>query len=186
MSISNLNSAEVVTLTAEVRVLMVGNRQITLSVAKQLDEVYVTEIEPFGRVRISNKVMIIGKNKEDGSLVKASFPSSNEYECYCTYDGKIKICGNWYKYSTYDYKDKVSYVKLKYDTETIIVDYSKTCSETNNSECNSDIFFTENGYIVKNEELHECIHDEVDRLKNLRRLVSSLKMMPLIVLAGLK
>ena len=43
-------TATVETLTAEVRVLMVGNRQITLSVAKQLDEVPIAEIEVFGRV----------------------------------------------------------------------------------------------------------------------------------------
>ena len=42
------STATVETLTAEVRVLMVGNRQITLSVAKQLDEVPIAEIEVFG------------------------------------------------------------------------------------------------------------------------------------------
>ena len=54
-------TATVETLTAEVRVLMVGNRQITLSVAKQLDVVtpldHVTNaITPFGRVRTGAKV----------------------------------------------------------------------------------------------------------------------------------
>jgi hypothetical protein len=38
-------------LTAEVRVLMVGSRQITLSVVRQLDHADPGEIQPFGRVR---------------------------------------------------------------------------------------------------------------------------------------
>jgi hypothetical protein len=43
--------AEVVALTAEVRALMVGSRQITLSVYRQLDTVASEHVEPFGRVR---------------------------------------------------------------------------------------------------------------------------------------
>ncbi len=45
-------TATVETLTAEVRVLMVGNRQVTASVAKQLDHVALSELEIMGRVRI--------------------------------------------------------------------------------------------------------------------------------------
>lgn len=50
------DTATVETLTAEVRVLMVGNRQITLSVARQLDviDIYsslVEEFKPLGRVK---------------------------------------------------------------------------------------------------------------------------------------
>lgn len=52
-------SATVETLTAEVRVLMVGNRQVTLSVYRQLDTVLSGEIDPFGRVRDS---------KDEGAL----------------------------------------------------------------------------------------------------------------------
>lgn len=47
-------TATVEVLTAEVRVLMVGSRQITLSVARQLDYVPVTSLEPFGRVRLGS------------------------------------------------------------------------------------------------------------------------------------
>jgi hypothetical protein len=61
-------------LTAEVRVLMVGSRQITLSVARQLDTVNADEIEPFGRVRVlqkpdRNDVEVIGS--ADGVLAYA-------------------------------------------------------------------------------------------------------------------
>lgn len=43
-------TATVEVLTAEVRVLMVGSRQVTLSVYNQLDHVPSGGIEPFGRV----------------------------------------------------------------------------------------------------------------------------------------
>lgn len=43
-------TATVETLTAEVRVLVVGNRQVTLSVYRQLDNIDPEWFEPFGRV----------------------------------------------------------------------------------------------------------------------------------------
>lgn len=52
-TINGAASATVETLTAEVRTLMVGNRQITLSVYRQLDREPYELIEPFGRVRDS-------------------------------------------------------------------------------------------------------------------------------------
>jgi hypothetical protein len=45
------STATVETLTAEVRVLMVGSRQVTLSVVRQLDIAKPDQIMPFGRVR---------------------------------------------------------------------------------------------------------------------------------------
>jgi hypothetical protein len=57
---SATSTATVETLAAEVRVLMVGNRQVTLSVAKQLDSFSTYEdeslnFEPFGRIRTGTK-----------------------------------------------------------------------------------------------------------------------------------
>ena len=45
------HSAHIEMLTAEVKVLQVGSRQVTLSVYRQLDWAAADEIEPFGRVR---------------------------------------------------------------------------------------------------------------------------------------
>ncbi len=45
-------AATVEVLTAEVRVLMVGSRQVTMSVFGQLDRVDPRDVEPFGRVRV--------------------------------------------------------------------------------------------------------------------------------------
>lgn len=55
-----ISTASVQTLTAEVRVLMVGSRQVTLSVAKQLDVVELGDLKPFGRVRLNDGVWVIG------------------------------------------------------------------------------------------------------------------------------
>jgi hypothetical protein len=67
-------TAKVEVLTAEVRVLMVGSRQVTLSVYRQLDYVPPDRIEPFGRVRDSHdthtgsSVFVVGRDA-DGTLV---------------------------------------------------------------------------------------------------------------------
>lgn len=46
----DIDTASIEVLTAEVRTLVVGNRQVTLSVFKQLDRVGPEVIVPFGRV----------------------------------------------------------------------------------------------------------------------------------------
>ena len=68
-------TATVEVLTAEVRVLMVGSRQVTLSVARQLDQVPLEAVEPFGRVRVrdADADQVIGRSRKDGSLVLANF-----------------------------------------------------------------------------------------------------------------
>jgi hypothetical protein len=75
-------TATVETLTAEVRVLMVGSRQITLSVYGQLDRIDAGEIEPFGRVRPKDGtpgwIYIIGKNPGNGELVRACVPFTDD------------------------------------------------------------------------------------------------------------
>jgi hypothetical protein len=65
-------TATVEVLTAEVRVLMVGSRQITRSVYRQLDWHDPRDMEVFGRVNEgdSGDVEIIGKLRSDGSLVR--------------------------------------------------------------------------------------------------------------------
>jgi hypothetical protein len=71
------STATVETLTPEVRVLQVGNRQVTMSVAKQLDSVPLAEIEVFGRVSVSvwgsdrDNVELIGRSTNTGALVRS-------------------------------------------------------------------------------------------------------------------
>jgi hypothetical protein len=75
MAISHNSTATVTTLTAEVRVLMVGARQITSGVYDQLDYVESEYIEPFGRVRprngTSNLIYVVGRRMESTDLVKS-------------------------------------------------------------------------------------------------------------------
>jgi hypothetical protein len=75
-------TATVETLTAEVRVLMVGTRQVTLSVYGQLDFVEIDAMEPFGRVRPRDAqldyIYLIGRHLESGSLVRAAEPGGEE------------------------------------------------------------------------------------------------------------
>ena len=56
---SHQASAKVETLTAEVRVLMVGNRQVTKSVYLQLDYSPPWRIAPFGRVNTGLHIQIV-------------------------------------------------------------------------------------------------------------------------------
>jgi hypothetical protein len=79
-------TATVETLTAEVHVLQVGNRQITLCVVKQLDRVRYVELEPMGRVRSGRKeepgagechLEVVGRSYTDGALVFAFAPTAH-------------------------------------------------------------------------------------------------------------
>ena len=70
-----MTTATVETLTAEVRTLVVGKRQVTLSVYRQLDSARLEEVEPFGRVRDDkeNGRHVVGRHRETGALVRASY-----------------------------------------------------------------------------------------------------------------
>jgi len=67
--------ATVEVLTAEVRALMVGSRQVTLSVFRQLDWVDWDDILPMGRVNDYREnvtgQMVVGRHAKDGTLVRA-------------------------------------------------------------------------------------------------------------------
>jgi hypothetical protein len=85
----SVRSATVEALTAEVRVLMVGSRQITLSVVRQLDKVAPELIEPFGRVRAArqpalNEIEVVG-SLQDGILAYST-TTAYSHLCYSRYD----------------------------------------------------------------------------------------------------
>jgi hypothetical protein len=70
-----MNTATVEVLTAEVRTLMVGSRQITLSVYRQLDHVDIRRCDPFGRVndpQDGGGVNVVGRDTETGALVRST------------------------------------------------------------------------------------------------------------------
>lgn len=75
--------ATVTTLTAEVRTLVIGARQVTLSVFNQLDSVDYTAIEPFGRVSPRgaawHELHVVGRATRGvsvGALVRSWVPTS--------------------------------------------------------------------------------------------------------------
>jgi hypothetical protein len=84
---SPVTTAEVETLTAEVKTLVVGNRQVTLSVYRQLDHAWAWDVEAFGRVndrggddpnrgkRVrrstpTRRVEVVGRHLKTGALVR--------------------------------------------------------------------------------------------------------------------
>ena len=83
-------TATVETLTAEVRTLMVGNRQVTLSVYRQLDYARPNEADLMGRVRATQfkgptrsngwledaGLEWVGRHKVTGALVRGHVPDS--------------------------------------------------------------------------------------------------------------
>lgn len=76
---SGAQSARVDLLTAEVRTVMVGSRQVTLSVYRQLDTIEPESIEAMGRVRDSQDkedgLYVIGRHRETGALTRSHFPA---------------------------------------------------------------------------------------------------------------
>jgi hypothetical protein len=73
-------SASVEVLSAEVRVLQVGDGQITRSMYGQLDEAPVERFEPFGRVRDNEHnpkegvLQLVGRDTKTGALVRYDPP----------------------------------------------------------------------------------------------------------------
>lgn len=72
----SVKSAGVAVLSAEVRVLQVGNLQLTRSMYRQLDEAAPERFEPFGRVRDGNGkpsggvLKLVGRDTATGALVR--------------------------------------------------------------------------------------------------------------------
>lgn len=86
-------TATVEVLTAEVQVLMVGSRQVTLSVYRQLDRVLPREIEPFGRVNDSKDppmLAVVGKGS-NGELTRAllEYDEGEPYKPGSVHDNRL-------------------------------------------------------------------------------------------------
>lgn len=79
------HAAHVQVLTAEVRTLVVGSRQVTMSVFEQLDSVQPSDIEPFGRINPKRGssypyayAYVVGRHLATGSLVRSHVPRRPE------------------------------------------------------------------------------------------------------------
>jgi hypothetical protein len=87
-------SASVEVLSAEVRVLHVGNGQLTRAMYRQLDEAAPERFEPFGRVKDNKRrpkngwrlvgrdgeteVLLVGRDRETGALIRYQDADSAE------------------------------------------------------------------------------------------------------------
>lgn len=87
--------ATVEALTAQVRVLMVGSRQITLSIYWQLDDVDPDKVEIFGRVAPNQAeegwTYAVGSHKESGDLVRCRVVTSRQMMEKILYDEDASI-----------------------------------------------------------------------------------------------
>lgn len=72
--------ATVTTITAELKTLVIGSRQVTIGIWNQLDRVHPDEIIPFGRISPPGNtepvIWVVGKREVDGTLVRSSYPLS--------------------------------------------------------------------------------------------------------------
>jgi hypothetical protein len=123
------DTATVETLTAEVRVLMVGSRQVTLSVAKQLDVRLLSDVTVFGRVKLaSDRDYVIGADAE-GRLVLAAYERLGAIGTPYVVDtdldgGKIIVCAAYVRRARHDLQ-----ITLKFQGRSVVFDLDgvQTC-----------------------------------------------------------
>lgn len=180
-------TATVESLTAEVRVLQVGNRQITLSVARQLDMALLEDIEPFGRVNLGKggERYIIGRKIQDGSLVIADGRWEGEPEP-AVRRGDLdadkpfpRVCD-----ATLRYQDREGYRPLNFADVPILIhrDAIEPCGIREHSAYNSTDTCGQwwaNGQ-------GDAIKRTIDMYKRERAPYRAAAQLPKIILAGLK
>jgi hypothetical protein len=185
-------TATVETLTAEVRVLMVGSRQVTLSVYGQLDWAEYEDMEAFGRVNPRGAeygyIYFVGRHRENGSLVRGSIPASKSAIQGENRDlwRAIGDCGSK--------GERLSeFIKQHHDGR------SYRCSKEDHSQCEISVYDSAGGK-WKRRQIDE-VQTDVQRLRDqaaeLQRigdqeiaealaLAATAAALPLIVLAGLR
>lgn len=101
MSTMTAQQATVETLTAEVRTLVVGARQVTLSIANQLDVVPLDELRVMGRISLRKDGQHVIGSDRNGVLSLATYdpdPISTIWRLYpgdSLGGGYITVCGGW-------------------------------------------------------------------------------------------
>jgi hypothetical protein len=177
-----LSTATVETLVAEVRVLMVGSRQVTLSVARQLDWCrHLADMEPFGRVNLDERFVVIGRHRLTGALVLAQydphFPRVVWIEA-SDLTGKLTVCRAVLA------RHAVGSIMLHYNGHELQVarDALQPCDDA-----------THTGWTDADQCPHWRTNDqdanidaEIDRHAEAMHLHRSMAALPLIVLAGLR
>lgn len=98
-------TATIETLTAEVRVLMVGNRQVTLSVYRQLDKISADAITAFGRIRDSSEKDL---NRDQFNIVGAD-PNGVLVRATVTPPDWVRYCEDFNHWYAHRHSGQVNY-----------------------------------------------------------------------------
>ncbi|WP_255800770.1 hypothetical protein [Mycobacteroides abscessus] len=180
-------TATVETLTAEVRTLMIGSRQVTMSVAKQIDVVPLANLTPFGRINIGgDSDWVIGAHSETGALcrsdldvhepriLRVSFPDDEPERAAC--------CG--LRMSRYLTSDRVAYSTNIMDWPMWIPRSSMTELHPRSEPCTDDCAYWYVGSF--NDHLQLLVDERRNACETEQRQIDHAKALPLIVLAGLR
>lgn len=196
------STATVETLTAQVHVLQVGNRQITLSVAKQLDRRRYDAIEPMGRIRTGrttpapsqyedNEVEVIGRDLTTNALCFAYAPKGlwprprNDWMHWCYHQVMLGNLNIDDRFRATDCFDKAVWWRVEAEWSYCPVLQEKQISGYLNGtveEKRGDLCDLED---LRFESTCAAAHDALlyERLETMNQQAREL---PLIVLAGLK
>jgi hypothetical protein len=171
-------TAEVQVLTAEVRVLMVGSRQVTLSVYRQLDLVDADQIEPFGRVSDSRddahhrNVYVIGRSP-DGTLVRGLHERPMSEESIRQHAARFRADADKQSEQIGDLEQViVSYASAEYATH-LVKDYRQRLDRARAER--TRLLAEAQGWI-----------DYIPQAAEAKALFELWQQLPLIVLAGLR
>ena len=183
-------TATIETLTAEVRTLVVGSRQVTLSIAKQLDIVDLSRLRVFGRVHISKDPNYVIGADTDGTLALSKY--TNGYMYFdrpligpCDHDGgHIIVCATGRQQNGQVYRLTLDGVEFE-----ILTDATQPCGIEGHTsryrgndpdECDG---WQTNGH---RDQISQSLQSQLAEQADKKALHKAAAESPLIVLAGLK
>lgn len=180
------------TLTAEVKTITMNNRQVTLSVARQLDRVNFFKMEPWGRVCLPSAtpgdswnpfdvegVMVIGAS--DGTLVTAQVPGVSVVQdrVLSVIGGHVYVCLSSAMASRPRPTFRVDGVTLAVDRERVISHY-----KIKGRRCDPPCVPTFSDDIALGVRMKIAAH-KLNQERDINKIHAALAL-PKIVLAGLK
>lgn len=176
-------TATVEVLTAEVRVLMVGSRQITASVVRQLDRVGWQLVDAFGRVNAFNdgQMWLIGRHRDTGVLVVCEAPV--QMDVFYIHEGvlpvdSINACKGAIKPGWATGYRRIRWLDGEVELHTAVL--KRVACEVHIAKGHDAC-----GWSVTLE-AHRLMDDAWSEYQALRQRISDLRQLPLIVLAGLR
>jgi hypothetical protein len=198
MTANGSATATVETLTAEVRTLMVGSRQVTLSVAKQLDVVALDELDVFGRINVNEPgAWVIGAHKQTRALVKSKIRPTVQHRAWIYLSDqpaelqRPQRCPRKHPRSGHhDQGEYYTAIDLQYDGWPVEIDPSDTVLLHDPNGYAGVIQCTDACNRWHPRDCRSIIADQVDQHRSRyhadQKLCQEAQSAPLIVLAGLR